>query len=194
MDQQDSQIADLQSENLILKTKISDMENDIDWQEQRQRNHSIRIYDVEIDPEEEKKNGHVPAAMSAVHNALKLVIPNISDKLKCPMDQPGQYIKAAHTLPSSKKDGKVNPIYCVFYTVEMRNQILLSKKVHKQKVVADLTHKRRAIIQRLIASKKLFKVWHYNGRVIKYLVNENDSVKSVQFSEKNADDILKNMT
>lgn len=191
---QEKQIAGLQSENLLLKEKVSDLETSADWQEQRQRNHAIRIYGLEVDPIEEKNRGHVPAAMSAVHKAIRSAIPQISEKLGCPMDVPCDYIKAAHILPSGNKNGNADPIYCVFYSNEIRNQVLLSKKIHKKNVVADLTQRRRAIIQKLISSKRFFKVWHYNGRIIKYLVNEKDTVKSVQFSEKNANDILNNLT
>ena len=183
---------DLKNENEMLKTRIETVEEGLDWQEQRYRNHAIRVFDVKVDSKVEKDKGNVTACMETVHASLGKVKSLISEKLNISMVKASDYIKMAHKLPgkSSAPNMTSDPIYVVFTTTQVRNEILSAKRVHKCPMSADLTQKRRALLKKLIESKKFFKAWHLDGKIIKYMRSEKDKPKVIPFSAAKVHELL----
>ena len=121
---------------------------------------------------------------------------------------PGQFIKNAHILPIPKHakagDYKAPPILVRFYSRPLKDFILSNKNdirvrdidsksgVNRYSISADLTKMRYTAMQVLIKSKKFFKCWHIDGRVIKYIKKQGDNIQSVKFFEQSHNDLLSN--
>ena len=62
----------------------------------------------------------------------------------------------------------------------------------KYSISADLTKMRYDVMQKLIKSEKFYKCWHLDGRVIKYIKNEGDSIQSVKLIFKSCNKLINN--
>ena len=194
-------------ENMEIKKNMEGQKSEIKWlklklddKEQHNRNECVRMNGVEINKDDEKTLGHNQAAIKAVEEVLKPLLDANKDKLKMPTE-PGRFIKNAHILPIPKhaKTGsyKVPPIIVRFYSRPLKDFILSNKKeinvrdtdckngVINYSISADLTKLRYEAMQSLIKSKKFFKVWHLDGRIIKFIKKQGDKVQSVKFFEHN---------
>ncbi len=201
-------------ENIELVKKIEGNTSEIKWlklklddKEQHNRNECVRINGIQIDKEDEKALGHNQAAIKAVEEVLKPLLDANKDKLKMPTG-PGQFIKNAHILPIPKQakagDYKAPPIIVRFYSRPLKDFILSNKNdirvrdidcksgVNRYSISADLTKMRYTAMQVLIKSKKFFKCWHIDGRVIKYIKKQGDNIQSVKFFEQSHNDLLSN--
>ena len=201
-------------ENIELVKKIEGNTSEIKWlklkldeKEQHNRNECVRINGIQIDKEDEKALGHNQAAIKAVEEVLKPLLDANKDKLKMPTG-PGLFIKNAHILPIPKQakagDYKAPPIIVRFYSRPLKDFILSNKNdirvrdidcksgVNRYSIIADLTNMRYTAMQVLIKSKKFFKCWHIDGRVIKYIKKQGDNIQSVKFFEQSHNDLLSN--
>jgi len=201
-------------ENIELVKKIEGNTSEIKWlklklddKEQHNRNECVRMIGIQIDKDDEKALGHNQAAIKAVEEVLKPLLDANKDKLKMPTG-PGQYIKNAHILPIPKQakagDYKSPPIIVRFHSRPLKDFILSNKNdirvrdidctsgVNRYSISADLTKMRYNAMQVLIKSKKFFKCWHIDGRVIKYIKKHGDNVQSVKFFEQSHNDLLSN--
>ena len=55
------------------------------------------------------------------------------------------------------------------------------KGVSRYAFTDDLTKMRYERMQKLIKSKRFYKIWHINGKIIKYIKNKGDNVCTVSF-------------
>ena len=170
---------------------------DIDDKQQHTRCSYIRVNGVSIDPENEKKYGHNQACMMALDETLQPLLKLNKDSTKLPCKEFGDYLENAHCLkiPDGAKDGsyKCPPIIAKFIYRDIKDYILRNKgkielrDVDKDKGVsryaftADLTKMRFERMQKLIKSKRFYKIWHINGKIIKYIKNKGGNVCTVSF-------------
>ena len=124
---------------------------------------------------------HEQAVMQHLHDIFKPILLSKNDELGFDADNPNSYLETAHILPKPKKgDYKFSPIYVRFKKRTIRNYILANKKslivreceklkgVKSYSISADLTKKRFSFMQALITSKTFSKVWHNDGRTVKF--------------------------
>jgi hypothetical protein len=202
----------LKQENNRMKKKIESLEAKSDGQDigiddrhQHSRNECARFNGVHISKELEDAVGHNQAAMITIDQMLRPLLDANKSQLKMNITD-HNYLKNAHCLPipagAAPGTYKCPPIIARFHSRPLKDFILRNKHkltvrptdselgVTKYRISADLTKDRYKIMQELIKSKHFYKVWHIDGRVIKYVKREGDPVCKVKFFEKTVAQLL----
>jgi hypothetical protein len=154
----------------------------VDERQQNSRNYCGRLNNIDVTsadglPELE----HEQEVIKVVHEVFEPVLKLRNSKLGLDLNNPNSYIETAHVLPMPKNGNyKCPPVYIRFKKRAVRNIILANKKefivrdCDKEKGVksysfsADLTKLRFDFMQALIASKTFTKVWHNDGKSVKF--------------------------
>ena len=184
---------------LPLKEGLETVREGVDAREQASRNYCVRINGLFV-PEAQAKNiseyDHAKLCMAAVHEMLGPVLNKKKDSIGFSVEHPSDYIETAHVLPIPKSGNYMcPPIFVRFKNRNLRNLILANKnfaKVRKidcekgtksYRIAADLTKRRYAVMQKLIQSEKFEKVWHLDGKIVKFITKKSEKVFKVKMFE-----------
>lgn len=200
---------ELETANQVLRESVND-------QQQHSRNWCVRVNNLCIPEEEVKKFGHINATRKVVFEKIFSNIlqhPDVKKKCEMPIENFWDVVENAHTLPG-KKGSKYPPtIIARFRERSVRNLILENKNItnsegvkllestvsscEKEKgiqrysITADLTQINHGRMAKLISSGKFDKVWHLDGRVVKFfLKGQKGKPYTAKLSDKTADEII----
>ena len=201
------------------KNKISELEDKVDYHEQRDRNYCLRIYNVPIDKKEEDKYGHSIATCKAAFRAIQPILEGMRSCLDRPINNYYDLFKNGHQLATPKNDSDIPPLILRVRTRDMKSFILANKfklkqtelptqqegsqrrsttRASQQKedkavhITQVLTKRRFDLLQEYIKSNLFSKVWFIDGTIVKFIKknDKNGTVYSSKISFKNANDLL----
>ena len=202
-----NKLSSFEKEHILpFKKELETVKEGVDTREQASRNYCVRINGLLV-PGAQAKNiseyDHAKLCMAAVHEMIQPVLIKKKDSIAFSIEKPSDYIETAHVLPIPKSGNYMcPPIFVRFKNRNLRNLILANKnfaqlrKIDSEKgtknyrIVADLTKRRYAIMQQLIRSEKFVKVWHLDGKTIKFVTKKSEKVFKVKMFEHTPNEII----
>ena len=202
-----NKLSSFEKEHILpFKKELETVKEGVDTREQASRNYCVRINGLLV-PGAQAKNiseyDHAKLCMAAVHEMIKPVLQKKKDSIAFSIEKPSDYIETAHVLPIPKSGNYLcPPVFVRFKNRNLRNLILANKnfaqlrKIDSEKgtknyrIAADLTKRRYAIMQQLIRSEKFVKVWHLDGKTIKFVTKKSEKVFKVKMFEHTPNEII----
>ncbi len=201
------------------KNKISELEDKVDFLEQRDRSYCLRFYNVPIDKKEEEKYGHSIATCKAAFRSIQPILEGMSSSFDRPINNHHDIFKNGHQLATPKNETDIPPLILRLKTRDMKSYILANKYKLKQmelptqqegsqrrsstrasqqkedkavNITQVLTKRRFDLLQEYIKSNLFSKVWFIDGTIVKFIKknDKNSTVYTSKINFQNANDLL----